>query len=406
MSLIYNSLKQHEKKADTVSQDNPIPQRIERVQEQTFSSKIIWVVLFSVSVALIVALMGLLVFGNLQTNDGRIESVDALPMAGEPIQSPLVDNQQNVMKAPQQDLSAVKTLAVNTEESKSDLVDTAKLDRDYSDNLIAAKTSILDPVKTEEDAVENTLEKPTSKPSRSASLELIKPVVVKPIKLATVSTKSTKPTEKVVPVAKQMTYSNSSMQSKPRSDQAFQVQKLPINSENQQSLSQEPKQASVVVKPKTTKVQSVAQINSVKSDSVENQTISQPVEKTSLDYLLTVKKTVVSIKQAINRKDETAAETYLNQLSELAGSDSVIFQRMQAFSSLKSRRYQQAASSYQKLLNQKPEDLEANMNFVIALSELGDKASAKSQLSRLDHLYPESKKVKQYKKMIQAKYGY
>jgi len=79
---------------------------------------------------------------------------------------------------------------------------------------------------------------------------------------------------------------------------------------------------------------------------------------------------------------------------------------MDGYASLKNQRYQEAANSYQKLLNQKPEDMEANMNLVIALAELGDQKSAKQQLNRLDSLYPESSQLKHYKKMIHAKYGY
>ena len=96
----------------------------------------------------------------------------------------------------------------------------------------------------------------------------------------------------------------------------------------------------------------------------------------------------------------------MNQLETLSGSESVIYQRMNAYTALKDHRYQEAATSYQKLLNQQPEDLEANMNLVIVLSEMGEKQTAKQQLSRLDNLYPESSRVKKYKKLIQAKYGY
>ncbi|MDX1353436.1 MAG: tetratricopeptide repeat protein, partial [Thiomicrorhabdus sp.] len=130
------------------------------------------------------------------------------------------------------------------------------------------------------------------------------------------------------------------------------------------------------------------------------------IHKNSAEYFIAVKNKVADIKQSIRLNSETELQTQLAELGQLSGKESVIYQRMEAYAALKKQRYRQAANSYRKLLNQKPEDMEANMNLVIALAELGDQQVAKQQLNRLDSLYPESSQLKQYKKMIHAKYGY
>jgi len=405
MSLIYNSLKQHEKKAEAVPQGNPISQRIERAQQQT-PPKFFWLALFSVGFAAIVAWFGLNQYWQFQAHtDDKANKFVQVQQANNVVNRDL-ESTENIdfssknlpEKSTQFALNAPLVLPSNISVQPSSNVQDSK---EVSTKQIIAKPSSIEAVapsepESEDQPTHSLVKAELITPKESLKNGTVNPVMEKkglPNAIPT-DTKMFEAIEQAVPHV---------------------VSPKAVNS---QPVKAEPTIRVVRLAPKDDVPKPIISVTTVKRimPPANQQNATAQVSKSSIStsgspqnsmrYLMAVKAKVTEIKQSIKRKDQQTTTTGLHELEKLAGSDSVIFQRMNAYSFLKSHRYQQAASSYQKLLNQKPEDMEANMNLVIALSEMGEKIVAKQQLSRLDNLYPESNQVKQYKKMIKAKYGY
>ncbi|WP_310678713.1 tetratricopeptide repeat protein [Hydrogenovibrio sp.] len=123
------------------------------------------------------------------------------------------------------------------------------------------------------------------------------------------------------------------------------------------------------------------------------------------DYLFEVKRKVVAIKQAIEFDQPEEAETRLQELAELAGSDSVVYKKLRGYQYLSQQQYKKARGLYYSLLEDKPDDVEAVMNLIIVESELQDMESAKKRLKRLEYQMPQSKRIEQFAKNIRSQYG-
>lgn len=385
MSLIYNSLKQHEKKTDSLSQVNAISHKIE---QDKVSAKVVWLVLIGVGIAILISLVSLQLNWQFQAKDGNVNSVDHLVMASQ-------DNEVS-------DFSPVQNIGNNT--TTEDIVIPGE-----QSAMLVDKSKERAPTKIVAVEVENEIEKSKAKLVEKimvvdrVAIEKVKPSKQVEQKEVSVSVLTEPSIEKV------QTLEQAKLE-KPREV------RLAVVPDKKSEVKKPPEKLTTIVLMQPSKLVAEVAENKRIMRSEQKPVSPQPqgtvkieqkkIEKNSIDYFVAVKRKVSEIKQSVNFKDFKVANMGLNQLKILSGSESVIFQRMNAYTALKDHRYQEAATSYRKLLNQQPEDLEANMNLVIVLSEMGEKQTAKQQLSRLDNLYPESSRVKQYKKLIQAKYGY
>lgn len=416
MSLIYNSLKQHEKRTNSQSQTNAISQKAE---QNKVPAKVVWLALIGVGIAILISLVSLQSYWHFQAKDEYVNSVNHLVLV----------SQDNAVS----DLSVANTVMPKEVELERDDLVFAQKDKDISllqtnienenttkkmvivdqpPEIIVDKRKAIAPIKIVTVEVENKVEKPIVKP------------VEKVIVINDVATKKVAPEKQVEQKEISASASTEPFNQKIQTVQLAKLEKprevslavVPdtkpevINSSTKPitiALKQSRKPMDNIVKVVADKRIKIVEENKVSRQPIRIAKVEQSkIEKNSIDYFIAVKRKVSEIKQSVNFKNFKAAHMGLNQLETLSGSESVIFQRMNAYTALKGKRYQEAATSYQKLLNQQPDDLEANMNLVIVLSEMGEKQSAKRQLSRLDNLYPESSRVKQYKKQIQAKYGY
>ena len=410
MSLIYNSLKQHEKKTDSLSQVNAISHKIE---QDKVSAKVVWLVLIGVGIAILISLVSLQFNWQFQSKDGNVNSVDHLVMASQDnevsdfsieneVTNKEVELKGNELLIAQKDSDISPVQDIGNKATTEDIVI-----KDEQAAMRVDKSKEREPTKIVAVEVENEIEKSKSKSVEKiivvdrVAIEKVKPAKQVEQKEVSVSAATEPSIEKVQTLAKL---------EKPR-----EVGLAVVPDKKPEEKKPPEKPTTIALKQPIKLVAKVAANKRImrseqKPASPEPQGAvkveQKRIEKNSIDYFVAVKRKVSEIKQSVNFKDFKAANTGLNQLKILSGSESVIFQRMNAYTALKDHRYQEAATSYRKLLNQQPEDLEANMNLVIVLSEMGEKQTAKQQLSRLDNLYPESSRVKQYKKLIQAKYGY
>lgn len=355
MSLIYNSLKKHEKGLETV-ETNPISQRLSKVVVEKRESKLIWVAITAFSFSAAVVL-----FWPNQSQELHVQTVELSTSSHN--QPGLVENKLTKPEEPVQHYAIYQPTQVAEQQKNSVVVD-------VEDSSV--KTS------QQKDATE--VVETSAKPM--VVTEIVKaPIVQKPIVV------QVKPEPVVVKKVTAPEPAVKVLRTKATVQVDAETDKKPVA----------PKVAKRIVVQESFQSESTTQAASIKSPSAA---------KDSTNYFLAIKGNVNAIKQAIRADDFTAAQASLDSLKNVAGLESIIFQRMQSYTALKSKDYALASQGYQKLLSQNPEDLEANMNLVIALSELGQTSTAKHQLAVLDGFYPESSQVKNYKKMIQAKYGY
>ena len=413
MSLIYNSLKQHEKKTGSLAQVNSISHKTE---QDKISAKVVWLVLIGVGNAILIGLVNLQVNWQVQAKDGHANSENHLVQASEDneisdfsieneVANKEVELKRNGLLIAQKDsdISPVPN-DIGSNTTTEDIVI-----QDEQSAMAVDKSKGTEPTKIVAAEVENEIEKSQAKSAEKVmvvdrvAIEKVKPAKQVEQKEVSVSA-STEPS-----IEKVQTLELAKLE-KPREvrlavvpDKKLEVKKPPEKPINI-ALNQPSKLVAKVTPNKRIMRTEPKPASSQPQGAVKVE--QKKIEKNSIDYFVAVKRKVSEIKQSVNFKDFKAANKSLNQLETLSGSESVIYQRMNAYTALKDHRYQEAATGYQKLLNQQPEDLEANMNLVIVLSEMGEKQTAKQQLSRLDNLYPESSRVKQYKKLIQAKYGY
>lgn len=461
MSLIYNSLKQHEKKADSQPKMNPMSQRM-RAQERTFFSKTSFLIIVTVLASVLI--VGLLVVQNYwgYLSEGEyVKSVNNLVLANQPNKVAL--NKENDLQNQQP-----KDVDVNVKANNQPTVKTTNEENNETKKvvtpeikektLVAKSNDVIPKQKSQLTVASKEMVTEVSQPEISPKLATV-PIQhneeqmdakAKSAKILTAKDKALKQPELIV--------LNDNVVNK-SSHKKVEQEKLKVNEQviepmvestktahvadlnskqNINKIEVKPVQktalaslktkklviAKVVKKPKPILAKTVTkkrvvkpivavakkgtpfkkiEVKAAKSNKIQT---GKVVHKNTYEYFKSVKNKVTEIKQSIRLKNDKEVTTYLNELKQLSGKNSVIYQRMEAYAALKNQHYQAAANSYQQLLNQKPEDMEANMNLVIALAEMGDKKMAKQKLRRLDSMFPESSQLKQYKKMIYAKYGY
>ncbi|BCN94309.1 hypothetical protein THMIRHAM_20940 [Thiomicrorhabdus immobilis] len=428
MSLIYNSLKQHEKKADSQQKINPISQRMRTREEEAFSKTSFGLVVLGVTLACIIGLFILQKYWGYQAKEE-----ERLPFQDKRVN--LVESQGEIKKDVIHD-SSINKIVARVDES---------IEVREPDSILVAEISNEDEARTDVvavDVLDDTKHQNIEPHALQASMATVdKGVNQSPVVKKTES----KPTNLMVEVNSQFEKNSNTktvsteleaIQPKVESDESYHVRDFSFQKTEKEHVISVAKadklpvkQVAVVVtkvektpKPISAKVvenklvdkSHITPFKKIPLPKKEDVTLTKvevvksnetPV-KNSVEYFMAVKTKVAEIKQSIQLKSDKEVQSNLNELERLSGKDSVIYQRMNAYASLKNQRYQAAVNSYQKLLSQKPEDMEANMNLVIALAELGDQQTAKQQLNRLDSLYPESSQLRLYKKMIHAKYGY
>ncbi|WP_321325797.1 tetratricopeptide repeat protein [Thiomicrorhabdus sp.] len=457
MSLIYNSLKQHEKKKDSQPKINPMSQRI-RAQERKTFSKTSFLLIVSVSTA--VCIVGLLIVQNYwgyQAKDEHVNSVHHLVLASNP-QTSALSKESDLLSQEHQNIdlntnqeTTNETKNVVTQEIKEKSLVAKSNDALLKQDLqltLASKEMVTAPTQSEISPKLATVsiqhnEQKIGAEAKSDKALIVKDKEVKPAEQIVQADSSTKNngSEALAPdglneVGPAIKVKEDVLVASLTSKQEVNKSEVKRTEVSKVEVKQEPKAPQVLLKTEKLVVAKVANkpkpilaktvvknrvakpivtatekgatfkkmdVKVAKSNAIQTDEIAN---KNTYEYFNSVKSKVAEIKQSIRLKNDKQVERHLNELKKLSGKDSVIYQRMDAYASLKKQHYQAAANSYQKLLNQKPEDMEANMNLVIALAELGDQQTAKQKLNRLDSMYPESSQLKQYKKMIHAKYGY
>ena len=419
MSLIYNSLKKHEKKATLESEVSLGKQERYSPKEDVFSKTSFWLMLSGIGLAFIVALFILKNYWNFQSNNESLDSVHQFNFVNKGHETDVENEHQILVQNEAKNVFVEQdSLAV-----KADGVDVNKVVEDKESLQTKTQVEVASIQQVSEAPLKVELIEIEPKNSSLVKKESTekRPVIVEKIVLAEQNQNVAESSAEKA-MTQGVKQANSLDENKQKADS-----KLVLESTNPARNQSKPKNVSTVVvvkkpkpviervpeksvvikrenitvkkdiKPKKTEV-ALVQLNKVNT--------SQPTSKNSVEYFTKVKTKVAAIKQSIRLNSHEEMQVILSELEVLSGKESIIYQRMDAYASLKTERYQEAANGYQKLLNQKPDDMEANMNLVIALAELGDKQTAKNQLNRLDSLYPESNQVKQYKKMIHAQYGY
>lgn len=399
MSLIYNSLKQHEKKPGLQSLADLTSQTIQQNESDANSLSLVWWGLLGFFFATVVGFFSLQSYWAFQAKDESLSNVNQVGL--ESIQLDF-DKQPEIMFAQNNqvdDADLQHSVKINPGPITNELKSTT-----YTDILLTMNSvKKMEPIPRSSD---KTIFEPMAERQAFDSQDLnqvqapilkvekeVQPIPIEAFKTVKGQLKTVvlMPFDKAIAVQiepKQIVGKREVTKSKPRRVEVKESNETVIDVKTIHAT-----RASEAIKT-SSKVQEVIAIK------------SPHIERNSADYFMAVKNKVISIKQALNFKSFKEADVRLNQLETLSGPESVIFQRMQAYVALKNSNYQDAMMGYKKLLNQKPDDLEANMNLVIVLSELGEKQTAKQQLHRLDNMYPESEQVRLYKKMIKAKYGY
>jgi len=112
--------------------------------------------------------------------------------------------------------------------------------------------------------------------------------------------------------------------------------------------------------------------------------------------LPSVQQLVERLRQAIARKQTARVRSDLQQLDHRAGVSSLIALRMHAYWALQQSDFTTARSYYQRILEQRPNDLPAGSNMALIEWRSGDTNSARTRLRQLRELYPDSGTVRQY----------
>ena len=428
MSLIYNSLKQHEKKSDSQPKMNPISQRMQALEEPSFSKTFFWLLVSGAVLAIILGLFILQNYWGYQAKDEYENSVNHLVLASKPQESvvateePLSVQTESVTLIEIEDENAINGVVINDAKAtnlvatvdkkltiqKPDVAPVPEEHNEHKAKPHSEKLPVLESLKQQnikaqaEVTEENSITTSSVKSDETVQAHLILEVD-RPPETNLDAEKKTAQLTVIQPLEETSVVKKVRQEVTQKEDQTI---------EKESAIAV--KQAQIVeVKPRSVVATNLVKtprpvVNKTTERTVDSKSVDAPLlaNKNTIEYFMAVKTKVAEIKQSIRFNSEKEVQANLNELGQLSGKESVIYQRMDGYASLKNQRYQEAANSYQKLLNQKPEDMEANMNLVIALAELGDQKSAKQQLNRLDSLYPESSQLKHYKKMIHAKYGY
>ncbi|MCP4595121.1 lipopolysaccharide assembly protein LapB [Neptuniibacter sp.] len=188
-------------------------------------------------------------------------------------------------------------------------------------------------------------------------------------------------------------------------------------SEVQKSVKSEPVEviALKVTEAKTDLVRDIA-VNSTQETARPQQdkprTADQVVEKNtppirtvSEDDSGDVPYTVALVKSAIRSGSITESEMHLSTLENMVGSDSLIYMRLSAYKLLTEKNNIEASLVYAKLLRERPDDMEANLNMALLEIRMGKNKAALHRLQRLEALYPDSKQVTRYLKVVRGNYG-
>jgi len=97
--------------------------------------------------------------------------------------------------------------------------------------------------------------------------------------------------------------------------------------------------------------------------------------------------------QAINLHDAKKVKVMLRRLESIEGIDHLFVLKMKAYWNLRSERYTLASEQYQKLLSQKPGDIESTINLILSEVHLQHKNKAHAYLTELEHRSPNDSRV-------------
>lgn len=153
-----------------------------------------------------------------------------------------------------------------------------------------------------------------------------------------------------------------------------------------------------ITKPAVAQVPKQTKPKESVSDSLRN-------DRTSPNYVHDVKNLVLQINLAVQVRNSVVVEQALQELEGLAGSNSLVFHRMNAYWLLRQEKHAEAAMAYQQLLFLKPDDLEANINLGFIEVTQGNANRALDRMNKMQDLYPDSTKVEEFLVLIRARNG-
>ncbi len=123
------------------------------------------------------------------------------------------------------------------------------------------------------------------------------------------------------------------------------------------------------------------------------------------NYLREVGEIVAQLKVSMRGKDTTHTETLLQSLEHRMGADSVIVLRLRAYWLLQQQKNTLAQKAYQQLLIQQPDDMAANLNMALLELRAGNQKQASERLSRMAVVYPDSDRVREFKRQLRDASG-